>query len=504
MWFEVAIVGTPLVLLAGSVAFVVVYADRADKSALSSTVATFAIFLAMCTIFLLPFDLFTLGDRAGTLSGYHEGIKIAYLVFYCLLAAFAFFLLPFAYFFYEEEDGTGETFPQAVRACKYTVGVVIAIIAIVSLAYVVRLGKLDPSSSTVDDLLSFVVGAMLTVGLAGWVSYTAYGLAYLPLQALQVTAEAPDRSLSLTAGEEVEAELLRIHAQIEYLQARYMNQPSSAWSKEDRLELVKLEHRERQLAQQQDAVVREVERLPSAPSFLSRIMHGVIGVVYLLLSLLVATSLLLGTIDRGLNSTCGFSCGFQIDGPSLPDPIGLLLVLASSAFPADLICFAVLVGYLFVATLTGIIQLGVRILCIRLYAISPRRTKPNAMMMAIWLLLFLLVAINVQILVLAPQYATFGPQAIAGPDGESRPCRLHDWQDDVSSTRTPCALSELARFNKAVFANIPLIGTLTFVSNILLLIVMCCTSIWTLCVVRRRAHLRDIEGTDDLAEYLVS
>lgn len=84
-------------LLAGSVAFVVVYADRADKSALSSTVATFAIFLAMCTMytidiesecvplnycpasFLLPFDLFTLGDRAGTLSGYHEGIKIAYL-----------------------------------------------------------------------------------------------------------------------------------------------------------------------------------------------------------------------------------------------------------------------------------------------------------------------------------------------------------------------------------------------------------------------------------------
>jgi hypothetical protein len=119
--------------------------------------------------------------------------------------------------------------------------------------------------------------------------------------------------------------------------------------------------------------------------------------------------------------------------------------------------------------------------------------------MGVWLMVFLLLAINTQTLVLAPQYAIFGNQVVTESNGIRRPCQLNDAGE-------ACVASVLYQINNILFANVPLIGGLSFMSNAMLVLVFFCTFLWTSCIGRRPnlPYLRGFDDADDLGEYLVS
>lgn len=70
-----------------------------------------------------------------------------------------------------------------------------------------------------------------------------------------------------------------------------------------------------------------------------------------------------------------------------------------------------IVIYFFLATMTGIIQIGVRFLWVTLYRIKKRSTAPQGLLFSCILLTFGLLAFNYTITsVVTPGYAHFGSQ----------------------------------------------------------------------------------------------
>ncbi|CAF5065907.1 unnamed protein product [Rotaria sp. Silwood1] len=66
--------------------------------------------------------------------------------------------------------------------------------------------------------------------------------------------------------------------------------------------------------------------------------------------------------------------------------------------------------YIILTSLYGLQQIGIWYFCIRMYRFSRGRTKPQAILMLCSLLMFIVVAINVFVYLLIPQYAIYGDQ----------------------------------------------------------------------------------------------
>jgi len=136
----------------------------------------------------------------------------------------------------------------------------------------------------------------------------------------------------------------------------------------------------------------------------------VAGIFLLGVSLLLVVSILLSTIDRFQNSDCGASCGYALTQASLWNPIDKGMVTFSKVFPIDYIFFALLVFYFMIATINGLVALGVRCLCYKLYDVVKGQTQPHALVMGTWLIMMCMLVLNMQIITLAPQYSTFGQE----------------------------------------------------------------------------------------------
>jgi len=101
-----------------------------------------------------------------------------------------------------------------------------------------------------------------------------------------------------------------------------------------------------------------------------------LGIVGLIMSSLIFISLFLGVYDRISHSECGINCGFVINKPTYFNPIDFILVYSSKIFPIDYIIFLCLVFYIFICSLYGIIELGIKIFCFTIYEIRKKSTMP--------------------------------------------------------------------------------------------------------------------------------
>lgn len=165
----------------------------------------------------------------------------------------------------------------------------------------------------------------------------------------------------------------------------------------------------------------------------------VIGGVLAIFSLLIVVSIGIHLGDQAKNSDCGYSCGFSLPTRTIENPIGMTFDQASKVFPFDYVLVGGVILWFFVCTLYGVTQIGVRFFCVRMYNFRPGKTPHNGLMMAIWFVMFVVLAINIQLLSLAPNYAMFGHQFYLG--GKS----------DTSTSHASCvvALKEPSTFNKA-------------------------------------------------------
>ena len=165
------------------------------------------------------------------------------------------------------------------------------------------------------------------------------------------------------------------------------------------------------------------------------------GLALLLLALLTWVSMTLTAIDKAMNSVCKHRCGYILGHINVFNPLNWILVQSAKVFPVDYAIFTILVLLLFCSSVMGIASIGIRFLWIRIFQIRKGHTSPQALLTATAMLMLTSLALNYSIsMVVAPQYATFGPQTFC----DRQPGAL-DGQPDCSNSKhliKPC--SELA------------------------------------------------------------
>nr|KAG5696000.1 hypothetical protein BaRGS_023379 [Batillaria attramentaria]KAG5709644.1 hypothetical protein BaRGS_001694 [Batillaria attramentaria] len=106
----------------------------------------------------------------------------------------------------------------------------------------------------------------------------------------------------------------------------------------------------------------------------------------------------------------GYKFGFALPTRHLPNPVDIVLVFTQKVFPLDYILMTGIIVYFVLCSMTGVRRIGIWFLWIRMYKVRPRRTVPQGLLMFCMILMFLVLAINVIVYELTPQYSSFGSQ----------------------------------------------------------------------------------------------
>ncbi len=89
----------------------------------------------------------------------------------------------------------------------------------------------------------------------------------------------------------------------------------------------------------------------------------VIGISFLVISVLILISLLTTSLDRLLHSKCGLNCGYMLDDMNYDNYLDISLLQFSKYFHLDFIFFAIINIYVYICSIYGFARLGVRIFC---------------------------------------------------------------------------------------------------------------------------------------------
>ena len=81
-------------------------------------------------------------------------------------------------------------------------------------------------------------------------------------------------------------------------------------------------------------------------------------------------------------------------------------------FPLDFVIVGVIVIYVYFAALKGVTGIGIRFFCIKLYEFRKGATMPQGLLIGCGLMMLSVLALNMQMLMIAPQYCNFGAQKI--------------------------------------------------------------------------------------------
>lgn len=194
----------------------------------------------------------------------------------------------------------------------------------------------------------------------------------------------------------------------------------------------------------------------------------------MVIALLIFVSMLITGIDKAKNSICKTGCGYVLGHINIFQPINWIFVKSSKVFPIDYIIFLLLVLMFFSSSVVGIATVGIRFLWVILFKIRKGHTSPQALLMATVMLTLIVLAINYSVaMMVAPQYATFGPQTYcdrpARHPGEQPDCSKHKAAIKACTelaenpvARDVCTPSVVSTFINRVTINFPFFGVVDF------------------------------------------
>lgn len=309
-----------------------------------------------------------------------------------------------------------------------------------------------------------------------YVLYTSSGLALLPITLIKTAPSISSPTLRASTASQLEANRERQRQ----LEGRCGGNPDDLSSK-DRRELDSLVREERTLIRRQRLIeeaqgehrswiIRSWFKVEAA--FRPFKLLG--GIVLLLTAVLIWVSMLLTTIDKAKNSVCKQHCGYILGNINVFNPVNWVFVNAAKIFPLDYGLFALLVLLFFSSSVVGIATAGIRFLWIRIFQIRKGHTSPQALLMATVMLTLITLALNYSIsMIVAPQYATFGPQTFCDrpprypgeqPDCKNYPDLVKPCSElaDNPAAKAVCTPSVVSTFFNRVTLNFPFFGIVFF------------------------------------------
>jgi len=495
--------GIVIALLLFCWTFIYYYMNREEPSRVTLSVGVSALMFALIAVFLLPVDVNVVGMNlksdgmqkdTGALADYQHDVRLAYYIMYGCLLGFAFFWLPLAYFYYEAiaDQEHSSTRERCSSAFKYSLAflVMFAILLIVGFFVKTADGSEDWQDQIQDEYkqgenaLSFIIALFLCLGFIGQVTYTAYGFAALPINLMMSmwSFEEHERAhQSGIAGTREEA-----NANLDRLRKKYRGEDNVRnWNVKDRVEYRRWE---RKLKMLDSPDVQNTSQ--TCCSCMSRFFWGlstpvrfVIGASILCLHLLVVVSIIIHILDQAINSKCSYHCGWSLEKRTFVNPMNIFLMKISDYFPLDYIIFSLILVMLFGSTIYGFAQIGVRFFCIRMFDFRAGKTMHNGLLMAVWILIFIILSLNYTIYEIAPDYATFGSQTYT-ENGDKKQC-THEVPaslDPDNQNKKYCVPTEFSQFITNILVGYPTFGAFYYI----------CT--WLFCLVYVIVCLRMVFG----------
>lgn len=468
----------------------------------------------LCTL-LIPLDIYVISEGNITSESLHvtisqDHMRDAYTFLFSALLFMAFCAVPFAYFSGEDKRNGDSEFDdkldkmteggciRAFRSTAFFIGLVMVLLVIglnfrpghtESLNQAI--GSQKEAVRWVGDLLdvdhygmnaiSFSIACLTLAGVAGWVFYTAYGMAAMPFDWLRGKQSATEQR------QDLEETIATIRDKYRSIQSKYAAREDGSFDLSrmkavDRKELNRLQ-REHKSLMQHNYRLQEIEQKAGAiiPNLLQCLVpfRWMIGIGMMFISLLVVSSLLLTLSDRALHSPCGWSCGYTLKERLIFNPIDEIFLRLSKFFPVDFIILAVLVLYIFIASIYGIVGLGIRIVCINMYSLRTRKSMPQAMLVLCNVMAHILLALCMALLTIAPNYTSFGSQTVSTEDGSPGWCSL-----EKQELKVACQVSVISAFFTRIAISMPLFSVAYYFANWAFIAVFC--SVFTRCLFCQR------------------
>jgi len=444
-WIIFAAVVVGLLLLN----FIIVryYNDRNSAETFPTIVAVLALTITLLCIFLIPVDIYSVSTRQS--EDVRNTIKVLYLVMYCTVLSFAFGVIPFACFYYEAYDPESES-PLLKRiwdGFKYTIGLIVIVIILLVVGIFIRspndFNTGDPPDVWAKKVLAegktiatiaFTIACVTLLGYVVWCTYTAYGLASLPIGLMKGKKSIKEDKKDIQGK----------------IQKKQKEKNTVAKGDVARANL---------LADEERALTKQAKRLQGLQMGCEKLwaccrpFSVVFGVLGLLLSLLLVLSLALTAIDRTMNHvSCGATCGFILTTLTIFNPLDKLLLLLSPIFPVDYVILSLLVLYIYFCTLNAITDIGIRCFCLNMFKFRRGRTEPQALMTTAIILMLSTLALNNSIVTLAPTYANFGSQTyVANGTTDTQPC-------SISAPGNICLMTQVGIIVHSVDLNVGFFG----------------------------------------------
>ena len=452
----------------------------------SSLVAVLGLFVVLLTTAVVPVDVFLVSymktpngtfkawaaDNV-TRSSVEATVTYTYYTLYGLVALFVFFLLPFMYFYYEEKDDDEVSTKQ--RCCtglKYTIGFLVAAFIILLTGALVPLKTPKNIPDMADKFnylkheleqytkpqqaISIMVGCMSMLGMLTLVMYTGYGMSALPLGMIRCCGKykAPEddeqkRRLSRRERDQERARMIRAKQNSGRNLTRF-----------ERNELHRIEANERL----DERVARRKNKMKR--NCCGRILlflkpfEVVFGFAFLGISLLIMASLTVTSIDKAMHSL-GPKAGYALPKPHLPNPINFVMVYAQKVFPLDYVLFSGMALFFIFASMSGLKRMGIWCCCIKMYKVRIGRTMPQALIFMVFIMMFMVLALNIVLFTVSPQYVQYGNQKYQANVTETHPAvngtgNVTTWRMEtmVCTTSAPegeCLMSRLALLLNTLF-----------------------------------------------------
>ncbi|KAL1644591.1 hypothetical protein SLS61_008757 [Didymella pomorum] len=497
------------VLLAIASVFVFLYQTPRERAASVTIVCIFTTLALLATVLLIPVDVALVSSTSRSSLGRKKDwatpekvhdithtLQIVYYLLYSLDAVLCLLVVPFTYFYNEEyDDDAAEHGEQTVGqrilgALKYTIAFLLFVVIIFLVGFFVPFAKQAKDDKRLDldffkhlleenhgeRALSFALGLLMTIGTVLFVLYTGAGMALLPVAMIKSAPSISAPTLAANTASQLEANRERQRQ----LEGRAEGRQNGLDAR-DRRELEALNREERTLIRR--------ERLAAESSGEDR--HWVVktwikieavfrplkllgGLVLMVFALVIFASMLITGIDKAKNSICGAHCGYILGQINIFQPLNWILVKSSKVFPIDYVLFLLLTLFLFSASVVGIATAGIRFLWLTIFEIRKGHTSPQALLMATVLLTLITLAINYAVaMVVAPQYATFGPQTYCdlpvNHAGDQPDCSEHKEAikpcSELASNPVAhdvCTPSVLSTFINRVTINFPFFGVVLF------------------------------------------
>ncbi|KAL2869931.1 putative LMBR1 domain protein [Aspergillus lucknowensis] len=503
IWVVYAIVVAILFMVAS--VFIHVYQTPRDRSTSVTLTCIVAIAFLLATILLLPVDVALVSSTVSSAVGQRKdwatqevvdkitlSLAVVYYVLYSVDILLCLLVIPFVYFWYEEYDEVAaqsgeQSFGQRFWAAfKYTLSFVAILLILFLAGFFVPVHRANIGSGSEffkkllgenrgERALSFALGLLTTIGMCVYVLHTSMGLAILPIRLIRGSPSLSIQNLKATS-----VQLDSNRERQRYLEGRCGGNPELLSSK-DRRELDSLVREERTLIRRQrlaDETEGEARTFLMKAWFkLEAFFHPIKlfgGLVILLIVLLTWISMLLTAIDKAKNSICKHHCGYILGHINVFNLVNQIFVQSARVFPMDYVIFTLLVLLFFFGSVVGIATIGIRFLWISIFQVRKGHTSPQALLLMTAMLMLSILALNYSIsMIVAPQYATFGPQTFCDhpsdrsgtlPDCSKtkhlvKPCSEAVGDEASQRVCTPSVASTL--LNRVTF-NFPFFGAIFF------------------------------------------